>query len=93
MLEWTEGARNVYQAAAKAVPPDSGMLVLKWMLGAIIAQTAPDRSLIGRVLLDPEVWPLDQRVRIAEIDDDLGARQHIAYLAERSEPAPDKMAY
>lgn len=85
MLEWTEGARNVYLAAAEAAPPDSGMLVLKRMLGAIIARTAPDRSLIGRVLLDPDVWPLDQRARMAEIDDYLGAPRHIAYLRERSE--------
>lgn len=85
MLEWTDGARNVYLAAAEAALPDSGRLVLKRTLGAIMARTAPDRSLIGRVLLAPDVWPLDQRAHVVEIDDNLGAHPHIMYLAEQSE--------
>ncbi len=85
MLEWTEGARNVYAAAAQSTGGYTGIMSCKSLAGAIMQLTGPDRSLIGRVLLDPAVWPVAQRATIRDLAVDFGAGHHIADLRSGAE--------
>src|SRR5436309_89332 len=61
MLDWSDGARNVYRAVLLEVQPANGMLFPKQLTAAAMFGTAPDGSLLGRVLRDPQVWLPERR--------------------------------